>query len=103
MQIVTRAHYETFLDVPGALLADMARLGQRIGRLQKRRYRAPRIGFVFTGNEVPHVHAHVLPLYASDDITSARFRTGEARFISAAEQSETAQELRDLMEGRGDG
>ncbi|MEM1102112.1 MAG: HIT family protein [Pseudomonadota bacterium] len=94
VQIVTRAHYETFDCLPAPLAAEMVLLGQRIARVQKALYNVERVGFVFTGNEVAHVHAHVLPLHARDDITSARYGTGAARYVSSAEQAKVAAQLR---------
>lgn len=97
VQIVTRAHYETFDAVPPDLAAELLWLGQRIARLQKRMFGVKRVGFVFTGNDVPHVHAHVLPLFARDDITSARYGH-EAHYISQKEQAQTAAVLRQALE-----
>lgn len=73
VQIVPKVHYEVFDDLPPPLAAAIVHLGQRIARAQKRLYGVDRVGFVFTGNDVAHVHAHVLPLHAKTDITSAQF------------------------------
>jgi histidine triad (HIT) family protein len=42
-------------------------------REPKQLYSVRRAGFLFTGGDIPHVHAHVVPLIASDDITSRRY------------------------------
>ena len=39
----------------------------------KARYGAPRVGFAFTGIDVPHVHAHVIPMVETTDLTSRRY------------------------------
>lgn len=98
VQIITRAHYEVFDYLPPALAAEIVTLGQRIARVQKRLYGVRRVGFAFTGNEVPHVHAHVVPLHAADDITSARYSDGSARFVSDSVQAQTARALRNGLE-----
>ena len=36
-------------------------------------YGVARVGFVFSGNDVAHVHAHVIPLHEPTDVTSRRF------------------------------
>ena len=60
MQIVTKDHYEVFDDLPEDVASEMIVLGQRIARAQKALFGVDRVGFVLTGNEVPHVHAQVL-------------------------------------------
>ena len=32
-----------------------------------------RVAFLFTGGDVPHAHAHVVPMVAGTDITSRRY------------------------------
>jgi histidine triad (HIT) family protein len=88
VQIVPRAHFDVFDELPPDLAAEIVHLGQRLARALKRLYPVERVGFVFTGNEVAHVHAHVLPLFAADDITSARFVPLEAQHVRAARLAE---------------
>ena len=39
------------------------------------------VGFVFSGHDVAHCHAHVVPLHDKDDITSRRyFASGDVRY-----------------------
>ena len=73
IQIIPKAHYEAFDDLPETLAASVLHLGQRIARAQKRIYNAPRVGFVFSGHDVPHVHAHLIPLHDRTDLTSMRY------------------------------
>jgi histidine triad (HIT) family protein len=70
--IVPRAHHDYFDDLPENLAADIVTLGQRLAREMKAIYGAPRVGFAFMGFDVPHAHAHVLPVFERDDITSRR-------------------------------
>ncbi|WP_186827019.1 HIT family protein [Shimia ponticola] len=98
MQIVTKDHYEVFDDLPTDLASEMIVLGQRIARAQKVLFGVERVGFVLTGNEVAHVHAHVLPLFQADDITSARFFDGNATFVSPSTQFQSAQALSKMLE-----
>ena len=71
--IIPREHFAYFDDLPADLLAEMAELGQRLARALKQVYGIERVGFAFTGTDVPHVHAHVVPLMRSDDLTSRRY------------------------------
>lgn len=68
--IVPRAHYPFFQDLPRELGADILTLAQDLSGRLKRRFDAPRVGFAFVGFDVAHVHAHVMPLYSIQDLTS---------------------------------
>lgn len=72
-QIIPRRHFEVFEDLPEALALDILKLGQRIAQAQKRIYGVERVGFVFSGFDVPHAHAHVIPLHDRTDLTSMRY------------------------------
>ena len=71
--IVARRHYADFAETPAPLLDAMTRLGQRLARVQKRLYGVERAAFFLTGGDVPHVHAHVLPMHDKTDVTSRRY------------------------------
>ncbi len=72
-QVIPREHYAYFDDLPPELAAEMVQLGQRLARVLKEIYGPPRVGFAFTGGDVPHAHAHVAPLYTNTDITSRSY------------------------------
>lgn len=71
-QIITRQHVATFELLPLPLLNKITALGQQLARRMKEIYRVDRVAFLFSGGDVAHVHAHVLPMHAKTDITSAR-------------------------------
>lgn len=73
LQIVPRDHYAYFDDLPSDLAADAIRLGQRLAVLLKRTERVRRVSFCFTGGDIAHAHAHVVPLLAPTDLTSRRY------------------------------
>ena len=57
---------------------------------------AKRMGVAVEGFTVPHVHVHLVPLYAADELTPAR-----ARVIESAEADRLAALIRSaLMPGR---
>lgn len=97
VQVIPRAHVAVFDDLTPGLAAEIVHMGQRLARSLKRLYPVERVGFVFTGNEVAHVHAHVLPLFASDDVTSARYAAGEAPFVPLAAQRASAARLAEAL------
>lgn len=72
-QIIPKAHFETFDEMPADLAADIVALGQRLARAMKPLYGVARVGFAFIGTDVAHVHAHVVPMVAKTDLTSRRY------------------------------
>ena len=75
-QIIPRRHVPTFEELPPALAARILHLGQQLARRLKRVYHVERVAFLFTGGDVPHAHAHVVPMHERTDITSARYLVG---------------------------
>lgn len=72
-QIIPKEHYPYFDDLPAALLAEIAETGQLIAHALKEIFSVERVGFAFTGSDVPHAHAHVVPMVAPDDLTSRQY------------------------------
>ncbi|MDJ0825107.1 MAG: HIT family protein [Rhodobacter sp.] len=99
VQVIPRCHVESFDDLDEDLAAEIILLGQRIARAQKRIYGVRRVGFVFTGNDVPHAHAHLIPLHAADDVTSARYSDPGVPWAGAEDRRETARQLRAALNG----
>ncbi|MEM7544009.1 MAG: HIT family protein [Pseudomonadota bacterium] len=103
-QIVTRRHIETFEDLPPDLAAHVLHVGQQIARIQKRLYGVDRVAFLFSGGDIPHVHAHLVPMVEKTDITSARYiAETDLTFralpeMSEAELAEIAHEMRSAMQ-----
>jgi histidine triad (HIT) family protein len=73
VQIIPRMHYPYFEDMPADLAGEIVALGQAIATALKAIHGVKRVGFLFTGGDIPHAHAHVVPLVAHDDITSRRY------------------------------
>lgn len=72
-QIIPKQHVETFEQMSPALAAKVLGLGQRLAQRMKVIYSVDRVAFLFTGSDVPHAHAHVIPMHEKTDITSARY------------------------------
>lgn len=73
MLIITRDHYETFDELPPEFISEITALGQQLAKIQKQMYQVDRVGFMFTGGDVAHAHAHVVPLVEKHDITSQHY------------------------------
>ena len=72
-QIIPRIHVATFELLPAPLAARILSVGQQLARRMKEVYGVERVAFLFTGGDVAHVHAHVVPMVEKTDITSARY------------------------------
>ncbi|REG45994.1 HIT family protein (plasmid) [Paracoccus versutus] len=73
LQIIPIEHYETFDELPPDIATDIMRLAQRLARILKALFDVERFAFAFTGGDVVHAHAHLVPLVEKDDITSRRY------------------------------
>lgn len=90
--VIPKTHYETILDIPAALAAD---LFGAIGRLGRAVMTATGSGgfnlgvntYAAAGQLVPHAHFHIIPRAAGDGLTlwpSAPYPSGEAADALAA-------------------
>ncbi|WP_337170176.1 HIT family protein [Gemmatimonas aurantiaca] len=84
-QIIAKSHVATFEELPPALAARILHLGQQLARRMKQVYAVDRVAFLFTGGDVAHVHAHVVPMHEKTDITSARYLVGSDRPVWGSE------------------
>jgi histidine triad (HIT) family protein len=69
-QIIPRAHLPCFEDLPPPTAARILGTGQRLARALKALFPVPRVAFMFTGTDVAHAHAHLVPMQQPTDITS---------------------------------
>jgi len=102
LQIVPHAHHPTFEALPPDLAAAVLHLGQRLAAVQRRLYGVERVGFLFTGGDIPHAHAHLVPMVRGDDITSRRYIAEERvtyRGLPRPPERELAATAKTLREG----
>lgn len=72
-QIVPRQHFAYYEELPPDIASEIVHVGQRLARAMKVLYPVKRVAFLFTGGDVAHAHAHVLPMVSPVDITSRRY------------------------------
>jgi histidine triad (HIT) family protein len=103
VQVVPKEHFSYFDELPPEIAGEIVVLGQRLARALKRIYGVRRAAFLFTGGDIDHTHAHVVPMVAPTDITSRRYIAEEAVTFRAMprppaeELARTAQRLRDAL------
>ena len=74
--IVPRSHVETYEQLPAPLAGRILAVGQQLARRMKELYKVERVAFFFTGTDIAHAHAHVVPIHEKMDVTSARYIVG---------------------------
>jgi histidine triad (HIT) family protein len=106
IQIIPREHYPYFDDLPAALASRIIETGQSLARVLKTTYAVERVAFLFTGGDIRHAHAHLVPMVAGDDITSRRYIAEETVTyrptprVPDQELRETAARLRALLDAQ---
>ncbi|MFT0548878.1 HIT family protein [Allopusillimonas ginsengisoli] len=98
--IIPRQHFDYFDDLPAPLAAEIVQLGQKLAKIMKAHYGVERVAFLFTGTDISHAHAHVVPMHTKADITSPayiseqRLTIGPAAQVSPEALNEAATALR---------
>lgn len=90
-QIVPRDHFPCFDEAPSDVVCAIAHTAQKIAKALKRLYRVPRVAFFFTGADIAHVHAHVVPMLEKTDITSRRYIVEDSVTFRAMPQASEAE------------
>jgi histidine triad (HIT) family protein len=97
--VVPREEVDHWIDLAPDLTAHLFGVAQTIGRAQDKALGARRIGVLVVGDEVPHVHVHVVPFDSAGELSFARADPNPApgSLETAAEKIRAA--LRDLGAG----
>jgi histidine triad (HIT) family protein len=99
--ILPRSHVETFEQLPSALANRILGLGQQLARRMKDLYKVERVAFFFTGTDIAHVHAHVVPMHEKMDVTSQRYIASREKTSWSSEHlradGETLKRVRDEL------
>jgi histidine triad (HIT) family protein len=74
--IVPRSHVETFEQLAAPLANRILAVGRQLAQRMKELYKVERVAFFFTGTDIAHAHAHVVPMHEKMDITSQRYIVG---------------------------
>ncbi len=73
VQILPRQHFPYFDAVPTEVATEILTVGQKLAPVLRRLFAVERVAFLFTGGDIAHAHAHVVPLVESTDITSRQY------------------------------
>jgi diadenosine tetraphosphate (Ap4A) HIT family hydrolase len=74
-------------------------LAQRLGQCLVHLYQPPKVGLFVIGFHVPHVHVHVMPLYAMTDMTAEAFERAQRTSLAVASLVDSAAQIRHTLAG----
>lgn len=71
--IIPKGHFAYYDDLPLDVADEILGLARELAPLLRRRYDAKQVGFMFTGTDIAHAHAHVVPMVEPHDLTSRQY------------------------------
>jgi len=95
--VVPRAEVDHWIDLDPDVNAHLMRVAQTIGQAQRQAFAPRRIGMMIVGDEVPHVHLHVVPINSVSELSFANADAG----VSAESLDAAADRLRDALRALG--
>src|SRR5689334_2011980 len=97
--VVTREEIDHWIDVPAELTAHLFQVAQHIGQAQEAEWNPRRIGVLIVGEEIPHVHVHVVPINQPNELTFAH----ADRSASPESLDDAAERIRTRLRALGYG
>jgi histidine triad (HIT) family protein len=88
--VVPRHEVDHWIDLDPELASHLFLVAQQIGRAQRLEWNPLRVGVLIVGEEVPHVHIHVVPINTVGELSFA----GVDRSPSGAALDDAAERLR---------
>lgn len=95
--VVPRAEVDHWLDLPSEDMQHLTHVAQCVGRAIQDAWQPVKVGTTILGLEVPHVHIHVVPIWAPRDLD---FDNADAD-ARPEDLDEAAGKLREALRRRG--
>lgn len=92
--VIPRQEIDHWDDLPAELSAHLMTVSRTLAKALKKAYPCERVGLMLVGLEVPHVHVHLVPLDAMEDIQVVGLSQATPDALAAA-----AQRVRDALVG----
>ena len=100
--VVPRTEVDHWIDLEPDLASHLFAVAQQVGRAQQLEWNPRRVGVLIVGDEVPHVHIHVVPINAAAELSFANIdRSPEASALDDAADRIRAR-LRELGHAEAD-
>jgi histidine triad (HIT) family protein len=100
-QIIPKEHFPYYELAPADVITSIVIAGQKLAIAMKRLYQVPRVAFAFTGGDIAHVHAHVVPVHEKTDITSGRYIVEDKVTFRSLPRPSDSELVRTAAELRG--
>jgi len=71
--VVPREHFRFYDDLPPELANEVMCVAQRLAPVLRASFQVERVGLFFTGVDIAHAHAHVVPMVEPTDVTSRQY------------------------------
>jgi len=88
--VVPRDEVDHWIDLEPELAGHLFVVAQQIGKAQQREWNPARVGVLIVGEEVPHVHIHVVPINSPGELSFAHID----RSPSADAMDDAAERIR---------
>src|SRR3954468_14580459 len=88
--VLPRAEVDHWIDLDPDLAGHLFVVAQQIGKAQQLEWNPVRVGALIVGEEVPHVHIHVVPINSPAELSFAHVD----RWASAESMDEAAERIR---------
>jgi histidine triad (HIT) family protein len=94
VQVISRKHYPYFDSLPAEVAAEMFEVGRKLAPVLRKLYSVQQVGFMYSGRDIPHAHAHVVPLVDREVTFKSRPRAEEDALEATA--ARIGRELHDM-------
>ena len=94
--VIPRQEVDHWDDLPADLVAHLMGVSQTLAKALKRAYPCERVGMLVVGLEVPHVHIHLVPIDAMQDIRVEGLAQADSEALA-----EAAQRIRQALAALG--
>jgi len=94
--VVPRDEVDHWIDLDPELAGHLIRVGQWVGRAQQAAFSPRRIGVLVVGDEVPHVHLHIVPINNAGELSFAHADSSPAPEALDDAAARIRAELREL-------
>ncbi len=107
--VVPREHFPFYDDIRSEVVNEVMSVAQRLAPALRASFRVERIGLFFTGVDIPHAHAHVVPMVEPTDVTSRQYIAEQtltfrpAALAPAAELDASAERIKRELVGASNG
>jgi histidine triad (HIT) family protein len=95
--VVPRVELAHWIDLDASTATHLFEVARVIGTAQYAAFSCAKVGLIIAGYEVPHVHVHVVPTTAQEQLSFAN----AARSVDAADLEAAAEAIRSQLRAAG--